>query len=201
MGNKADKFFKKFKTFLLNLKIYSQITDLSSVSRRYFVIGYFDGVLTIMGFVVGAHLSGKVTSELMIGAGFATALALAISSGFGAYEAEIVEQHIRKREIDKAMLREVGGIIESAHKVAIYVSAFVHAVAPLVGGLIPILPYLIFTPDVAYIYSLAIGFVSLFIVGFAFGKVAKMNVIISGLKFVLAGLLTLIAVTILHPIA
>lgn len=196
----CNKFLKKFKTFLSNLKIYSQITDLASVSRRYFVIGYFDGVLTIMGFVVGAHLSGDVTNALIIGAGFATALALAISSGFGAYEAEIVEQNIRKREIEKAMLIEVGGIIECAHKVAIYVSSLVHAVAPLIGGLVPLIPYLILPSDIAYVYSLLIGFASLFIVGFTFGRVAKMNVIYSGIKFVIAGLLTLIAVTILHPV-
>jgi len=75
----------------------------------------------------------------------------------------------------------------------------VHAVAPLIGGLVPIVPYLLLPSRLAYVCSIAIGFASLFVVGLAFGRMARLNLISSGIKFVLAGLLTLIAVTILHP--
>jgi len=194
------KFFRKFRNIFDRYKIYSQVTDLTSISRRYFVIGYFDGVLTIMGLIVGAHLSGVVSRNFIIGAGFATALALGISSGFGAYEAEIIEQSIRKREIERAMLSEVGGIIESAHRVAIYFSTFVHAIAPLIGAIVPLTPYFILPLDFAYYNALTLGFASLFAVGFTFGKISKENVILAGLKFVLAGLITLIVVMVLNPV-
>ncbi|ADB58062.1 VIT1/CCC1 transporter family protein [Archaeoglobus profundus] len=194
----------KFLEFLRNIfdkyKLYSQITDISSISRRYFVIGYFDGVLTIMGLVVGAHLSGEISNTLIISAGFATALALAVSSGFGAYEAEIIEQSIRIKELEKAMLCEVGGVIETAHKVAIYTSALVHAIAPLIGALIPLIPYIILPASIAYYDSLAIGFLSLFAVGFSFGRLSSTNVILAGLKFVLAGIITLIVIIVLNPV-
>jgi len=197
MGN---KFLELLRNIFDKYKIYSQITDIPSISRRYFVIGYFDGVLTIMGLIVGAHLSGEISNTLIIGAGFATALALAVSSGFGAYEAEIIEQSIKKKELEKAMLCEVGGVIETAHKIAVYISAFVHAVAPLIGASIPLIPYIIFPANVAYYDSLAIGFLSLFAVGFSFGRLSKTNVILAGLKFVLAGLITLAIITVLNPV-
>jgi predicted membrane protein (TIGR00267 family) len=195
--------FKRFRCSLRGVvekyKLYSQITDLSSVSRRYFVIGFFDGALTILGLIMGAHLSGEASNNLIISAGIATALALGISSGFGAYEAEIIEQNIKKKEIEKAMLSNVGGVIDSAHKVAIYFSAFIHGIAPLIASLIPLAPYAILPLDLAFYSSMVLGFVSLFVVGFIFGRISKTNVLIAGLKFVLAGVITLIVITILNP--
>ena len=195
--------FKRFRCSLRGVvekyKLYSQITDLSSVSRRYFVIGFFDGVLTILGLIMGAHLSGEASNNLIISAGIATALALGISSGFGAYEAEIIEQNIKKKEIEKAMLSNVGGVIDSAHKVAIYFSAFIHGIAPLIASLIPLIPYAILPLDLAFYSSMVLGFISLFLVGFIFGIISKMNVLIAGLKFVLAGVITLVVITVLNP--
>jgi len=195
--------FKRFRCSLRGVvekyKLYSQITDLSSVSRRYFVIGFFDGALTILGLIMGAHLSGEASNNLIISAGIATALALGISSGFGAYEAEIIEQNIKKKEIEKAMLSNVGGVIDSAHKVAIYFSAFIHGIAPLIASLIPLVPYAVLPLDLAFYSSMVLGFVSLFVVGFIFGRISKTNVLIAGLKFVLAGVITLIVITILNP--
>ena len=195
--------FKRFRCSLRGVvekyRLYSQITDLSSVSRRYFVIGFFDGALTILGLIMGAHLSGEASNNLIISAGIATALALGISSGFGAYEAEIIEQNIKKKEIEKAMLSNVGGVIDSAHKVAIYFSAFIHGIAPLIASLIPLAPYAILPLDLAFCSSMVLGFVSLFVVGFIFGRISKTNVLIAGLKFVLAGVITLIVITILNP--
>jgi len=195
--------FKRFRCSLRGVvekyKLYSQITDLSSVSRRYFVIGFFDGALTILGLIMGAHLSGEASNNLIISAGIATALALGISSGFGAYEAEIIEQNIKKKEIERAMLSNVGGVIDSAHKVAIYFSAFIHGIAPLIASLIPLVPYAVLPLDLAFYSSMVLGFVSLFVVGFIFGRISKTNVLIAGLKFVLAGVITLIVITILNP--
>ncbi len=178
---------------------YAKMTDLYSVLRRYFVIGYFDGVLTILGMIVGAHLSGEASSNIVISAGIATALALGISSGFGAYEAEIVEQSIQKKETEKAMLAPVGGMIESAYKFATYVSALIHGIAPIPAALVPLIPYAFLPLDMAFYMSVSIGFASLFIIGLILGRISKMNVISSGVKFVLAGFITLIVILILNP--
>ncbi len=190
----------KIKKIRENIKLYTLMTDLTSTSRRYFVIGYFDGVLTILGMIIGAHLSGEASANLILSAGVATALALGISSAWGAFEAERVEQMLLKLEKKRAMLVDSQGcIIDRAHKFATYISSAVHGIAPIIAALIPLIPYTILKEDYAFIASLTIGFASLFIVGLILGKIGKCNVFLSGLRMVLAGVVTVIVISVLSP--
>jgi len=176
------------------------MTDIVPVSRRYFIVGFFDGVLTIQGMILGAYLSGKSTTELIISAGIATALALGISSGWGAYEAEMVEQRALKKKREKALLKKVnGGIMERAHNFAIWMSAFVHAISPIIAAVITLSAFFFFPKDFAFIISIATGFILLFIIGLYMGKISRTNILVSGLRLLLAGVATLIVVTILNP--
>jgi predicted membrane protein (TIGR00267 family) len=182
------------------LKFYRQVTDLESVSRRYFVIGFFDGILTVLGMITGAHLSGEVSSRLIISAGFATAFALGISSAWGAFEAERVEQKIMKKEKEKALLvNDRSCAIDEAHKFATYISSTIHGIAPIVAAVIPLMPYILLPVDEALIIALASGLASLFIVGAMMGRIAGFNFVISGLRMFLAGIVTMFVVAILSP--
>ncbi len=190
----------KIRKLREDIKLYSLMTDLSSTSRRYFVIGYFDGVLTILGMIIGAHLSGEASSKLILSCGVATALALGISSAWGAFEAERVEQKLVKLEKKRAMLTDSHGcIIDRAHRFAAYTSSAVHGIAPVIAALIPLIPYTFLSVEYAFIAALTIGFLSLFIVGTVLGKIGRYNVIISGFRMVLAGIVTVIVITILNP--
>jgi predicted membrane protein (TIGR00267 family) len=196
---KEKNFKKRFEETFEKYRMYSRMTDLPSTSRRYFVIGFFDGVLTILGMIMGAHLSGQATSGIIISAGIATGLALGISSGWGAYEAEKIEQTITMREKQKAMLLENNSAVSKAHLFATYVSSLVHAIAPIPAAFIPLIPYFFMRADEALIPAIVVGLVSLFFVGALMGKVSKRNLLIAGLRMMLAGLITLIVVTILNP--
>ncbi|RUM32748.1 MAG: hypothetical protein DSY33_06250 [Archaeoglobus sp.] len=180
-------------------KLYCNMTNLVPIARRYFIIGYFDGALTILGLITGAHLSGKATPEVILSAGVATAIALGISSGWGAYEAERVEQAAMKLERDRAMLKSVGGIVERAHNFAIIVSSMVHALSPIVASLIPLVFYVFLPIDEAFPLSIAAGLIQLFVVGAFMGKVSKKNVLASGIRLALAGIVTLLVVLLLSP--
>ncbi len=194
-----NSFRKKFEDRLEKYRMYSCITDLSSTSRRYFVIGFFDGVLTILGMIMGAHLSGQATSQIIISAGIATGLALGISSGWGAYEAEKIEQTIMMREKQKAMLVNRSSAVSRAHVFATYISSLVHAVAPIPAALIPLAPYFFMDAEKALIPAIVVGLSSLFVVGAIMGRVSKRNILVAGLRMMLAGLITLAVVTILNP--
>jgi len=180
-------------------RLYSEITNLIPISRRYFIIGYFDGVLTIQGLIMGAHLSGKASPELIISAGIATAIALGISSGWGAYEAEEIEQRAIKKAQARAMLKDVGGIVDRAHSFAVYISSFVHAIAPVIGAGVPLSVYLFLPISAAFFVAIAIGFIQLFAIGAFTGKIAGANFLFAGLKLVLAGVVTLVVITLLSP--
>jgi len=190
---------KKTKKKIELYKLYCEITNLIPTSRRYFIIGYFDGVLTIQGLILGAHLSGKATPEIIISAGVATAIALGISSGWGAYEAEEIEHQAAKRAKAKAMLRDVGGIVSRAHSFAVYVSSLVHAISPVIGACLPLLVYLLLPMDVAFPIALLVGFIQLFAIGVVMGRIAGINILIAGFKLVLAGVVTLTVITLLSP--
>jgi len=146
---------------------------------------------------MGAHLSRKATPEVILSAGVATATALGISRG--AYEAERVEQTAMKHERDRAMLKNVGGIIERAHGFAILVSSIVHGISPVVASLIPLIFYVFLPVNEAFPFSIATCLVQLFVVGAFMGKVSKMNILVSGIRLVLAGIVTLLVVLILSP--
>ncbi len=180
-------------------KLYCSMTDLIPIARRYFIIGYFDGALTILGLIMGAYLSGNASAKVVISAGVATAIALGISSGWGAYEAERVEQIARKMEKDRAMLRSVGGIVERAHKFAILVSSAVHAISPIIASLIPLSFYVFLPLNEAFPFAVVTGLFQLFVVGAFMGRISKTNIIFSGLRLVLAGLITLVIVLVLSP--
>ncbi len=199
-ANPVNSIKLKFKGIIDRYRIYSSITDIDSVSRRYFVIGFFDGVLTILGMIMGAHLSGSATSEIIISAGIATGLALGISSGWGAYEAEKIEQTIMKREKQKALLiNRKSDTISKAHEFATYVSSTVHAIAPIPAAILPLIPYMFLPADDALVPAIGVGLFSLFVVGAIMGRVSKRNIIRAGLRMFLAGVLTLLVVTVLNP--
>ena len=189
----------RIKRWVETYKLYFDVTNLVPISRRYFIIGYFDGVITIQGLILGAYLSGKASSELIISAGIATAIALGISSGWGAYEAERMEQRVARKIQAKAMLKDVGGIIKRAHNFAIFISSLVHAVSPIIGAIFPILVFAFLPFKVALPISIGLGFGQLFAIGVFMGKTSGINIIFAGLRLTLAGVLTLVAVTLLSP--
>jgi len=179
--------------FRARARYYDQLTGVFSISRRYFVIGAFDGALTVLGLILGAAPLSE-NPALILSAGLATSVALAVSSTFGAFEAERVEQDLQHQEVQTAMLRKVGGDKVAAHRFATIVSSLVHGAAPLVAGLLPLAPFLL-VPKVlpfadAVIVAAAMTLAFLFGLGVYLGTLTKRNVVTAGLRLVIVAMLT-----------
>lgn len=183
-----------------DLKVYFDLAEISAVSRRYFIIGFFDGLITIAGMLIGAYLSGHNTPELIIPVGFATALALGISSSWGAFEAERIEQKAMKLKREKCLLKKLDKtIFDEAHSFATIFNSIVHGISPIIGALILILPYAFLQPFEALVCSMAICSLSLFVLGVVMGRMAKERAILNGIRMLILGVLVLILVLFLNP--
>jgi predicted membrane protein (TIGR00267 family) len=182
---------------LKNLRFNLKLTKSGAIARRYFVIGAFDGALTILGVILGAYVSEGVNhpdlaKQLIMGAGVAGGIALAVSSTVGAYEAERVEHLLSHQQLEKAMLRPVEGSRKEAMRVSISVSALVHGIAPLLAAFVPLVPFFFMPLDVAVMTAIVMTLTFLFVLGAYLGSLIKETLVYTGLRFVIAGLATAI---------
>jgi len=180
---------------LKTLRSHLRLTKSGAIARRYFVIGAFDGALTILGVIIGAYASQghehpDLARHLILAAGFAGGIALSISSTVGAYEAERVEHLLQHKQLEKAMLRPVEGDRLDAMKVSISVSAAAHGVAPLVAAFVPLLPFFFLSLDDAVVTAIGLTLGFLFVLGAYLGSLIKEMIFYTGLRFVIAGLAT-----------
>lgn len=195
---KSERKMFSIKSSLKRLKFHFELTKSGAIARRYFVIGAFDGALTILGVILGAYVAEasvdpELAEKLIVGAGVAGAVALAVSSAVGAYEAERVEHLLSHKHLEKAMLCAVEGTRKEAIGVSIFVSALAHGVAPLVAAFVPLIPFFLMPLDEAVMTGTAITLAFLFVLGAYLGSLIKEMIVYTGLRFVIAGLATAIA--------
>ena len=171
---------------------YGEITNLGPIARRYFVIGAFDGALTVLGIIVGAYAAGARDAEraILLTAAVSASIALAVSSAVGAYEAERVEKKLDITTIERAMLAKLSEEHKDAFVFAARVSALVHGVAPLLAALPPLVPFLLLPIDQAILAAIIVTMTILFAMGAYLGNLIRERVIVTGLRFVAAGLAT-----------
>jgi len=175
------------------LRFHFELTKSGAIARRYFVIGAFDGALTILGVILGAyvtegHAHPELAKQLILGAGFAGGIALAVSSTVGAYEAERVEHVLNHQQLERAMLRTVEGTRKEAMRVSIWVSALSHGIAPLLAAFVPLVPFLFMPLDLAVTTAIVLTIGFLFALGAYLGSLIKEMILYTGLRFVIAGL-------------
>ncbi|MFX0167732.1 MAG: VIT1/CCC1 transporter family protein [Candidatus Hodarchaeota archaeon] len=185
------------------LRMYWRMAELGPLTRRYIVIGAFDGALTIVAIILatlaGVMLfSAQVTIlevNLLIRAGLSAGVGLAISSGWGAFEAERVERKREIQHLEVQMQRSMDGcLVDSAVRFATAWASFIHGIAPLPAAVLPLIPLFLFPADfvMAGLLSVAITMSFLFLLGIWMARIMKTNPFACGLRMVFAGLITAI---------
>lgn len=115
------------------LRYLVELTHSHRIARRYFVTNGFDGVLALLGLLMGFRVSATVSIEVMISACAGTAIALFMSGVSSAYISESAEKQLELRELEKSM---VTSLDDSAHGEAARLMPWLIA---LVNGLSPLL--------------------------------------------------------------
>jgi predicted membrane protein (TIGR00267 family) len=92
------------------VKVYSKITNLWGIARRYFVNNFYDGMLTVLGILLGFFAlilkegQSSVDSHLVVLTGVGSSISMFISGITGSYLSEKAEQKKIKEELNRAML-------------------------------------------------------------------------------------------------
>jgi predicted membrane protein (TIGR00267 family) len=178
---------------LEKLREYSKISEVERIARRAFANNSFDGVLTMIGVVMGSFVVGVEDATVVLVTGLSTALAIGISGGWGAYLTESAERRHAVGELERRTLTELHDTkIGKASRMAVIMVAAVDGLSPFLSALLVVLPFFFVSllPSISYAFYASIGMalVALFALGVYLGNISKEKMILSGVKTTVAGI-------------
>ena len=91
-----------------DVREYERITGFSKIARRALANNAFDGVLTMIGVLMGNYLGGVRNAGIVIRIGIATAVSIGVSGLWGAYLAESAERGRELAELERLSLTDLG---------------------------------------------------------------------------------------------
>jgi predicted membrane protein (TIGR00267 family) len=190
---------KSFHEFIKRIKEYREISEVGETTRRLFSMNGFDGCITILGVLIGFYIQNVYEPMLIFKTGIAAAIAMSMSGLWGAY---LTERSVRikdLKELESATLSDLKNTrIGSALKFATIVVSVVDAVSPLITSFLPLIPFL-FAENLGikacYLISFIILFLTLFLLGIFLGSISKENLLISAIKMILAGIMSILIIT------
>jgi predicted membrane protein (TIGR00267 family) len=165
-----------------------------SDQSRYIILGSIDGILAVLGVVIGAS-NVSSNPNLIINAALGGAIALAMTNGLGSYLAESAVEYGHLADLEKPLLRNLGSTsLEKETRNKILYDTLAHGGSSLIGSLVPILPF-VFLEYYALEVSVGLSIIVLAALGMFSGKIARQNLILHSVRMVGLGILVVIVVT------
>ncbi len=196
-NNNNDKPKEDFSDKLERWDMYCEISDVGSISRRYFVMNAFDGALTMLGVVIGASMAPEAVDPLfIILAGLSGAFAMCISGISGAYMTESAERERELKSLERALLCKLDDTVhKEASKFATILTSLVDGFSPALAALIVISPFFLvnagyMTMDMAFPVSISLTMLVLLILGLYLAKISDQSLAKYGLRMLIVGLVT-----------
>jgi len=188
---------KKLQLFKEKVDQYDNIANIAEIARRSFGNNAFDGILTMIGVLIGSMASGVKDPRVVIITGLTTSVAIMISGAWGAYLTEISERKKSLNELGRSTLTDLNGsLIDRASRFAALAVSLVDGLSPFLGAILVLIPFFFSSlfPDIYILYYSALGaaLLALFALGVWLGYVAEENLFIYGLKTLLAGVVSML---------
>lgn len=191
-------------SFIDRIRLHLKLTQGEEIARRYLAMNAFDGVLPVLGIIMGglASFSFQVPSiifQTSLLAIFATSFSMLVSGITSSYLTEGAERQRDIRDLEKSMLTDLGGSgIAQATRTTVWVVSLINGLSPFLAGLATAAPlmfvFLGFGIELAFISSIVTAMFILFFLGFFLGRVSRTNVAIYGLKTLGAGIIVMIVI-------
>ena len=185
------------QTFWQRLQADDKLVGISEIARRYFAMNAFDGILTIIGVLMGNLTAGVSEARIVLATGLSTSVAMGVSGLWGAYLTETAE---RQRDLAEMSLHTLTDLrptrLGRASRTAVVVVAVVDGISPALAAIIVLLPFIFISllPSIVWAYYVALAFaiIALFALGIFLGIISKANWFFYGLKTVVAGLISIL---------
>ena len=175
---------------------YNKISKAGEIARRAFANNSFDGVLTMVGVVMGNFFVGVDDPQVVLVTGLSTALAIGVSGGWGAYLTESAERRHALGELERSTLTELQDTkIGRAARMAVGLVAAVDGLSPFLSAFLVVIPFFVtpLLPSITYAYYASIGMalLALFGLGIYLGQIAGEKRLVLGLKTTIAGIVSM----------
>jgi predicted membrane protein (TIGR00267 family) len=180
------------------IRMHLSITQGVEIARRYFAMNAFDGLLPILGIIVGGFLSmshqpASLIYQTSLLAILATSSAMLVSGITSSYLTEGAERKRDLEELEQSMLADLReSLIWKASRTTTVVVSIINGFSPFATALIAASPLALVafgvTIEFAFLLSILIGLGILFVLGLFLGYVSRSNMIIYGIKTVSAGI-------------
>jgi len=186
---------KLFKSFFRKIRLYLKVTRASGIARRYFVMNGFDGAMTAFGIILGSWIAGVSNPAVIVLSGLGACLAMGLSGFFGAYMAERAERERHLKELEKATHNHVDPIQYEASRFVEFYVALIDGLSPTLTAIISIIPFILVSAGWmsigdAYIVSMILALITLFLLGIYLGKISKENGWLYGIAMLIVGAFT-----------
>jgi predicted membrane protein (TIGR00267 family) len=171
---------------------YAEISGAGAIARRAFANNSFDGVLTMVGVVMGSLVVGVKDAKVILVTGLSTAIAIGVSGGWGAYLTESAERRHSLATLERSTLTDLhDSSIGKAARSAVVIVAAVDGLSPFMAAFIVVIPFFFapLLPSIMWAFygSLAMALIALFGLGAYLAGISKENKAIYGIKTTIAG--------------
>lgn len=185
------------RQWLQQLREYEDIAEVGEIARRYLAMNAFDGVLTMIGVLIGNYSAGVESARVVITTGLATSMAIGLSGFWGAYFTESAERKRDLEDLESYTLTDLNETkIGRASRVAAIVVSLVDGLAPFLAALVVLLPFFLTSlwGNIyhSYYLSLAMALGALFALGAFLGAISRENMALTGVKMIGAGVLAMV---------
>lgn len=183
-----------FLSVVKRARYYVSLLKAGEILRRYFIMNMFDGILTVMGIIVGAKVLGALNPKVIVGTTLGASLAMGISGFAGAFMTERAERIREVKELERSLFTNLNNsVISEASSFVALLAAIVDALAPLLASLTSSLPFLLSIFNLidsvtAFNLSMLTGSALLICLGVYLGKVCGENPVKYGAYMFLSGL-------------
>jgi predicted membrane protein (TIGR00267 family) len=176
---------------------FDRLVNFSEIARRYFAMNAFDGILTIIGVLMGNMTAGVDDPRIVVVTGMSTCVAMGVSGLWGAYLTESAEREREMDELSHLTLTDMNDTrVGRASKKAVVAVAVVDGLSPFLGALIVLTPFflasLLPSITVAYYASIGMALLALFGLGIFLGSISRGRLIVSGIRTVAAGVVSIL---------